>query len=274
VILLELQTYGGDGNSMLRQSVSIVTIVKNHAAGLSNTYKSTASQDFSDWEMLVVVGNSNDSTLATAQEIKSNDARVQVIEQNGLGIYTAMNQGIEKARTDLIWFMNAGDEFADATALGVGVQAILNANVGLVIGGYKIAVEGNHRVFSFASKPISTLHFAFTRRGGCHQAMIFRTEILRDLGGFTCNFRLANDFELVLKVIERAGAIRVPDVFAKVEPGGVSDQGILLVHREKNQIRKLFFKSHGINLLSLTWALMASSKIIVRQALNRVKNLS
>jgi glycosyltransferase involved in cell wall biosynthesis len=222
--------------------------------------------------MLVVVGNSSDSTLATAQEIKSKDARVQVIEQNGLGIYTAMNQGIEQARTDLIWFMNAGDEFADVTALNVGIQAMFNANVGLVIGGYKIADEGNHRVFSFASKPVSTLDFAFTRRGGCHQAMIFRTEILRELGGFTSNFRLANDFELVLKVIERTGAIRVPDIFAKVEPGGVSDQGILLVHREKNQIRKLFFQNFGINLASLTWTLMASSKVVLRQTLKRLKN--
>ncbi len=259
---------------MLKQSISIVTIVKDHAVALLNTYESAANQNFTDWEMLVVVGKSNDSTLATAQDIKNKDARVQVMKQNGLGIYNAMNQGIKKARADLIWFMNAGDEFADATALDVGVQAMLNTNVGLIVGGYKIVNEGNHQVFSFASRPISTLDFAFTRRGGCHQAMIFRTEILRDLGGFTSNFRLANDFELVLKVIERAGAIRVPDVFAKVEPGGVSDQGILLVHREKNQIRKLFFKNFGINLLSLAWTLMASSKFIMRQILHRVKKLT
>lgn len=252
-------------------SVSIVTVVKDHAVGLSNTYESAASQNFRDWEMLVVVGISSDSTLATALDLESRDSRVHVVEQNGLGIYTAMNEGIEKAHTDLIWFMNAGDKFAGRTVLAIGVQAMLNSTAGLVIGGYEIESDADHQFFSFASKTISTLNFAFTRRGGCHQAMIFRTNILRELGGFTSNFRLANDFELVLKVIDRDGAIRVPDIFARVEPGGVSDKGILLVHKEKNQIRKVFFNNFGVDLLSLLWTFLASSKILIRQSLIRLK---
>ena len=75
--------------------VSIITIVKDHALGLRETYSSLAEQKYNDWEMLIVVGASKDSTLQIAKEIASNDSRIKVIEQAGLGIYGAMNEGIQ-----------------------------------------------------------------------------------------------------------------------------------------------------------------------------------
>ena len=248
--------------------ISIVTIVKDHAKGLSDTFSSLTNQSFQDWEMIIVVGESRDLTLTTAQNLKLMDVRVRVITQTGLGIYTAMNEGTENARGEFIWFMNAGDEFAGSEVLESGFEAISVSDVGLVIGGWQIQSKNRYRVFSYSPRKISTLYFAFSRRGGCHQAMIFRTDQLRELGGYISSYRLANDFELILRVIKCYEAIRVPQVYATVEPGGVSQKGIFLVHTEKNQIRRAFFRSRTINLMSLVWTFAAKSKLLFRQILN------
>ena len=74
--------------------VSVITIVKEHASGLELTHKSLQGQDFCDWEMVIVVGASTDGSLALATKFQSNDSRIRAIEQQGLGIYAAMNYGI------------------------------------------------------------------------------------------------------------------------------------------------------------------------------------
>lgn len=246
--------------------VSVITIVKDHPSGLEETFASLLEQDLSDWELLIVVGASRDSTLATAKDIASTSPHVQVIEQSGSGIYDAMNEGISRAKGEFVWFMNAGDKFADSHVLSIAVDEITKAGVGLVIGGYRLdGVVGDDR--SFPPKKMSTFRFAFNRRGGCHQAMIFRNESLKQVGGYDLTYSLASDFDFVLKVIKNSGAIRVSKVFASIEPGGVADKNIFQVHLQKHQIRKsIMGQNQLITLLSWAWSVAASVKIRLRQS--------
>jgi glycosyltransferase involved in cell wall biosynthesis len=68
-----LPVFKRDQSLIIRQdramvSVSIVTVVKNNADGLTKTLKSALSQDFSDWELIIVYGQSEDSTYDIATE--------------------------------------------------------------------------------------------------------------------------------------------------------------------------------------------------------------
>jgi glycosyltransferase involved in cell wall biosynthesis len=247
--------------------VSIITVVKDHALGLRDTYLSLTSQDFSEWEMLIVVGTSRDSTLQAAKEISDKDSRVKVIEQSGFGIYGAMNEGIRDADSEYSWFMNGGDRFADTQVLGVAMGEIMRAGVGVLVGGYRIDGGTEKQVYVYPRKVLTTSYFAFNRHGGCHQAMVFRTDLLRKVGGFNPGYSLASDFDLVLKVIEQGGAVRIPEIFASIEPGGAADQGIFLVHQQKHQIRKSFFGKGGITFLSLAWTTAARTKVKFRRFL-------
>jgi putative colanic acid biosynthesis glycosyltransferase len=249
--------------------VSIVTIVQDHAGGLSNTYESLATQLFEDWEMIIIVGKSRDSTLNVSHALQHLDKRVRVIAQSGIGIYTAMNQGIENSLGEYLWFMNAGDEFASNEVLSTAIGLISVSQVGLVIGGSQITKENFTKIYSFPPRNVSAFNFSFSRRGCCHQAMIFKSDIIRELGGYVTDYKLANDFELILRVIQRAGATRVPMVFATVEPGGVSELGILLVLEEKNHIRSAFFQRMSISLLSLMWTYAAISKYVFYRQFNK-----
>ena len=249
-------------------SVSVITIAKNHAAGLVATHQSLLEQSFTDWEMVIVIGESIDATLAVAKDLQRIESRILLIEQGGSGIYEAMNEGLATASGEFTWFMNAGDRFASTSTLAHAVGHISQNNVGAVIGGYRIESSSQNKTYSYPPRNITGLSFAFNRRGGCHQAMIFRTNILKDLGGFNTSYSLAADFDLILKVIQKSKASRVSEIYALVEPGGRADQGIFLVHNQKHQIRRNLLGGPVVYVASFLWTALARMKIIFRRTIN------
>jgi len=250
--------------------ISVITVVKDHSEGLKLTHASLEHQSYPDWEQIIVVGSSIDRTLFTAKKIKSSDKRIVVIEQNGSGIYEAMNEGLQLASGEYIWFMNAGDNFASEDVLAHSVSLMHKSGAGVVIGGYKIETRKQNRQYVFPSRDISDLRFAFNRRAGCHQAMIFRSDTIKDLGGFNTNYTLAGDFDLVIRVIQSTSAIRTSEIYASIEPRGRADQGILLVHKQKHQIRRILLGGPFIFCGSLFWTALVWAKMFLRR-ITRIK---
>ena len=226
-------------------TVSIVTVVKDNAAGLSRTHKSLLEQTYIDWEMIIVVGKSIDATLLIAKELQGKDLRIRVFEQVGTGIYNAMNEGLEFATGEFTWFMNSGDKFATLVVLAQAVDEISQSGAGLVVGGYQIESGSGQQIYSFPSGAITQLDFAFNRRVGCHQAMIFLTDILR------------------ISV-----AKRVSEVYATIEPGGLADQEIFSVHKQKHKIRRTHLGGGVFTIASGAWTMLARMKIITRKVYN------
>jgi putative colanic acid biosynthesis glycosyltransferase len=248
-------------------AVSVITIVKDHSLGLSKTFASLREQIFQDWELLIVTGVSKDSTLELAEELALQDSRVRVIAESDTGVYPAMNEGLECSSGEFCWFMNAGDQFLNSNVLQAALFEVSNQKFGLVIGGHKVESKNDVRAYSYSAKILGEIEFAFNRRGGCHQAMMFRTQMLREIGGFDTSYSLASDFDLVLKVLRISHALRVPEIYALIEPGGLADQSIYSVFMQKHLIRKRFFSRRLITLMSLAWTLLACSKYFLRSPL-------
>ena len=249
--------------------VSIITVARNNEAGLEATFRSVLKQNFTDWHMVIVVAESHDKTFAVAKKFESLDSRITVMNQTGFGIYGAMNEGLTIASGKFTWFMNSGDIFVSDSVLALAVERITSLRAALVIGGYQINNKGKLSVYSFPPCDVKPLDFAFTRRGGCHQAMIFRTESLLDVGNFDIRYKLASDFDLVIRIIKKAKVIRVSEVLAEIEPGGSADLGIFLVHEEKHQIRKRLLGGPVIYISSFIWKNLAKAKIAMKVFLNR-----
>ena len=245
--------------------VTIVTIVKDNAIGLSRTYSSIRTQTSLDWQMLIVVATSTDNSIELADEIANENDAVRVIRQESLGIFSAMNEGLNHSTGEYIWFMNSGDIFAGPEVLGLAINEIVKSSLGVVVGGYQIIHNDIVSKYSFRRKKITSMSFAFSRRGGCHQAMLFRTAYIKEIGGFNLDYKVNSDFLLALYVIKMGGGQRVSEIYADVEPGGFADQNIFAVHNEKHEVRKYFFDSRSVNILSNFWTFAARTKIIFRR---------
>jgi glycosyltransferase involved in cell wall biosynthesis len=245
--------------------ISIITIAKDHALGLAVTHKSVLEQDFKEWEMVIIVGASSDDSLTYALELQLHDPRIKVVEQGGLGIYQAMNEGLSIASADIVWFMNAGDRFANSKIVTLAIVELVKSQAAMVIGGYQVDHGFGNQMYCYSYTRITPFKFAFNRRGGCHQAMIFDKSALAKVGGFNTRYSLASDFDLALKIVKSEKVIRVPEIYALIEPGGRAAQGINHVYKQKHEIRKELLPGRHIELFSLLWTSLAKIKRYLTQ---------
>ena len=87
--------------------LSIVTVNRDNAAGLTQTFDSVRAQTFRDFEHIVVDGGSTDGSL---EVIKArSDGLAFWVSEPDAGIYAAMNKGLRQAKGEYVYFLDSGD---------------------------------------------------------------------------------------------------------------------------------------------------------------------
>ena len=168
---------------------SVITITKNNPHGFAKTKASVAAQNFKDFEWIVVDGDKEPDN----------------------GIYDAMNKRIGRAQGDYTIFMNAGDEFAGPDVL----ETLSKINADFIYGD---AIEKG-RIKK--AKHISRLKYGMVTH---HQAMVYRTEILKKLR-YDEVYSLAADYKLTLEYIFLSHCIYyINKSICIFESGGVSQR--------------------------------------------------
>ena len=94
---------------------SIITVTYNAEDSIEGTVQSVISQEFKNFEYIIIDGASTDKTLAILNKY-DNDID-KVISEKDHGLYHAMNKGIRAAKGEFLLFLNAGDRFVHATIL-------------------------------------------------------------------------------------------------------------------------------------------------------------
>lgn len=92
-----------------KPKVSVVMPLYNKEQEVERAIMSVLAQTIDDYELIVV----NDGSTDKGPEIVSNikDPRIRIIHQLKGGVSAARNRGIEEARSDLIAFLDADDEW-------------------------------------------------------------------------------------------------------------------------------------------------------------------
>jgi glycosyltransferase involved in cell wall biosynthesis len=260
---------------MVKSGITIVTVVKNHKNGLLKTWKSLQIQDFCDWQMVIVLAESNDGTEEIARNIQKNNDRVALIYQSDAGIYPAMNLGLSQVVTSHVWFMNAGDCFFEESSLRIAFEKVRELGADIVIGGHQVQGFEDSRTYKFREKKLTKLIFGLNRRFGCHQSMIFLTDSLKSVGGYNTTFRICCDFEAVLKIIEFGVVYRISIILSSIEPGGGADQEIRFVLNERQLVREKHMNFFTSRILGKFWTYLAFLNLWVKtRNTNRVRKLS
>ena len=100
---------------MIKDKITVVTVVYNAVSILEDTIKSVLNQTYSNIEYIIIDGNSTDGTVDIIKKYQSEIT--YWLSEPDKGIYDAMNKAIDKAAGKWINFMNAGDLFYSPTAL-------------------------------------------------------------------------------------------------------------------------------------------------------------
>ncbi len=87
---------------------SVIIPVYNRAAMLERAIRSVFSQDFSDYELIVVDDGSTDRTCEVLNRYRD---RITIIRQQNRGVSAARNAGLRHARAPWILFLDSDDEY-------------------------------------------------------------------------------------------------------------------------------------------------------------------
>src|SRR5450631_1560654 len=90
-------------------AVSVIMPVRNGEAWLGQGIASVLSQEFADFELLIVDDGSSDGTPLILEQFSGTDARIRVIHQAPQGIVSALNCAIAAARAPYLARLDADD---------------------------------------------------------------------------------------------------------------------------------------------------------------------
>lgn len=96
--------------------ISVIVPCYNAGAYLEPCLRSVLAQTMGDLELLVIDDGSTDESLAVAQAVAREDARVRVFHQENRGVCAARNRGLDAAQGEYVTFVD-GDDLLPPDAL-------------------------------------------------------------------------------------------------------------------------------------------------------------
>ena len=126
---------------------SIITVVKNDKTNIESTIKSLSSQNFSDYEHIIIDGNSSDGTSEVIKKAIRNQKKIIYIRKKDKNLYQALNRGIKIAKGDFVGILHSGDMYFNNKVLKLVNSKITNEID--ILSGFLIYVDSNFKKKGF-----------------------------------------------------------------------------------------------------------------------------
>jgi glycosyltransferase involved in cell wall biosynthesis len=205
--------------------ISVITVCRNAAATIGEALESFCRQSHADKELLVVDGVSSDETLAIVRSFARDG--VTVISEPDRGLYDAMNKGLRSFGGDVVGFLNADDRFHDADALAAVAGTLKSADICYADLDFVDRRSPPQVVRRWRSTPWRKGGF---RRGWmpAHPTFYCRRGVVERVGRFDLRYRLAADYDFMLRALELADftAVHLPRVLVDMRAGGLSSASL------------------------------------------------
>ena len=248
--------------------ISIIVAVFNGAKTLQQCIDSVAHQSYPNKELIIIDGGSNDGTFDL---LKANNEQIKYwISEPDKGIYNAWNKGLIQAKGEWICFLGADDYLLNAQVLEKMAAALeqLSAEIHVAYGQVMLLSNEGESLFA-VGEPWLTIKDRF-KQVMCipHQGVMHRRSLFEQNGKFDESFRIAGDYELLLRELKKGDAIFIPDLITTgMRQGGISSdpENTLVTMREIRLAQQM----HGQRLPGLIW-LAAMARVYVRSLLWRI----
>jgi glycosyltransferase involved in cell wall biosynthesis len=216
--------------------ISVITAVRNNREFVRQTIDSVLSQDYAHIEYIVIDGGSHDGTLDI---IKAYDGRLaKRISEPDMGIADAFNKGLALSTGDYLLFLNSDDHLASPNAVTRMVRAIEESRYpDLIYGDCDLIERESGRYLYTASIDFSARAFKLGRTLP-HPSLFTRRSYFEKHGQFDTHYRIAMDYEFLLRGALASRIEHVRFVVTKVRDGGVSTNSARVVPEIISALRK------------------------------------
>ena len=242
--------------------ISVVIATRNAAADLPRCLDSLRRQTFRGFEVVVMDGASTDGTVGLLEA--AGDVVTVWRSETDAGIYNAWNKALALAKGEWFCMLGADDWLWDAQALerlapqlrdALPSHRIVYSRVRQVDTAGQVVAELGQPWEAFKA-PFRS-HVCLPHPGLMHHRSLFEAR------GFDERFRLAGDYEFLLRELKDRDALYVPVVTAGMRFGGrtTSPEHFLERYQEIAQALRL----HGRAPPRLLWAWFISIAWLYRQ---------
>lgn len=242
--------------------ISIIVAVYNGKTTLQQCIDSVVQQTYSNKELIIIDGGSQDGTVELLQA--NDDCLSYWVSEPDDGIYNAWNKALAHAKGEWICFLGADDYFWDAQVLEKMAEQLVKVSSVVCI------AYGQVMLINFAGESLYTEGKSWKsikerfKQVMCirHQAVMHRRNLFEQYGIFDESFRIAGDYELLLRNLKKMDACFIPDIIVVgMRQGGVSSDpaNSLATMQELRRAQRL----HNLYRPGLIW-LMAMVRIYIR----------
>lgn len=194
--------------------VSVITTVHNGERFLAAAIESILAQSFTDFEYLLVDDASTDGSGAIIASYAAADPRVIPLHKPlSINHSHAINAALPRARGEFVAILDA-DDLAHPERLAQQVRFLdANPDVG-VVGAQVEQIDGEGRVRHVMAFPTSWTLARWVILFGTpvlHSAALVRRALLAEIGGYSVQWKYANDYSLWATLIDRTRITNLPE---------------------------------------------------------------
>lgn len=230
-------------------TISIITATYNSGATLRDTIESVLSQNCSNWQHVIVDGGSKDDTIEIIKEYAPRyGGRLKWISERDRGLYDAMNKGITMADGEVIGILNSDDFYSSKDVLNKVSSELSSPDLDAVYGDIHFVDDNDlNTIVRYYSSKFFRRWMMKIGYQPAHPSFYCRKSIYVKYGAFDIDFKVAADFENMLRFIyiNRINTRYLNFDFVTMRTGGASTSGMQSHRRIISDHRKAF-KKHGM----------------------------
>ena len=213
--------------------ISVITAVYNRADTIDDALDSVQSQTWPSVEHIIIDGASTDGT--GARLVARADQFATLLSEPDQGIYDALNKGIARATGDVVGFLHSDDVYAHPDVLARIAEAFADPAVQAVYGDLEYVAQNDlQRVIRhWHSGRCTSARLAWGWMPP-HPTLYVRRAVYERWGGFDTRYRIAADYDTILRFLYKAGlhTAYIPEVLVRMRVGGESNRSLERVLRK------------------------------------------
>jgi glycosyltransferase involved in cell wall biosynthesis len=166
---------------------------------LQESVKSVLSQDYPDFELIIVNDGSTDNSQEVAEAFAINDPRIKVYYQNNAGLSTARNLGLKFSSGEIVHFLDADDLVFPTSYSLICKKFEFYASADLIVCGYSYFNENQFfHTNCFDEAVISTIDILISNIAPPVSFFIKR-EIIAKIGCFDNHLKSCEDWDFWIR---------------------------------------------------------------------------
>lgn len=219
-----------------KPAISAVLPVYNCEAYVREAVESILAQTFTDFELIIINDGSTDGSGAILRELATRDARIVLVERVNGGLVSALNDGVGRARGELIARMDADDVAMPERFALQHARMEAEPRLGL-LGSFIRIMDKTGRIIRQGNYPVTPAETARFLEHGCpvaHPTVMMRREAVVKAGGYRKLFSHCEDYDLWLRISELGyGIANLPQPLLNYRMHGAN---VSSVHRDVQEL--------------------------------------